>query len=110
MTWHPDVPSIPIKKPKEVESLELMDRVSLDSMPPLEVQEKVDEIAHSVARDYNSQVKNGNFDACLEIVSVALRVTGSAIGGQVGKAMIAESDTAAIKASREIFPENTPEL
>jgi hypothetical protein len=105
MSWHPDVPNIPIKKPKEIETLELMDRVSLDSMPPMEVQEKVDEIAHSVARDYKKQVKNGTFEGCLEIVSVALRVTGSAIGGNVGNAMIAECDTAALNACRIAFPE-----
>jgi hypothetical protein len=110
MAWHPDIPSIPIKKPKEIETLELMDRVLLDSMTPLEVHEKVEEIAHSVARDCKAEVKNGNFDTCLGIVSVALRITGSAIGGQVGKAMIAECDTAALKASREAFPEDTAEF
>lgn len=110
MTWHQDVPSIPIKKPKEIEALELMNRVSLDSMPPLEVQEKVDEIAHAVARDYKKQIKNGTFEECLEIVSIALSVTGSAIGGQVGNAMVAASNSAAQIASRHAFPVDKSEF
>ena len=104
MSWHPDIPDIPIKKPKEVENLELMDKVSLDSMPSVEVGEKVDEIAHAVARDYKSQIKNGSFDECVEIVSIALETTGSAIGGHVGNAMIAASNSAALKASQDTFP------
>jgi len=105
MSWHPDVPNIPIKKPKELEKLEMMDRVWLDSLPPVEVQEKVDEIAHAIARDYKKQVKNADFETCQEIISVALRVTGSAIGGRVGQSMVASCDTAALKASQNAFPE-----
>lgn len=104
MTWHPDVPDIPIKKPKEIEELELADRAVLDSMPGVEVKETVEQIAHAVARDYKKQKVNGNYDECLEIVSVALKVTGSAIGGKVGRAMIAACDTAAEEAAQQFFP------
>ncbi|HEV8052609.1 MAG TPA: hypothetical protein VGP47_08940 [Parachlamydiaceae bacterium] len=104
MNWHPDLPDIPIKKPKEIEILESMDRVSLDSMPPLEVYAKVDEIAHSVARDYKDQMPNGSFEECAEIVSIVLENTGSAIGGHVGNAMISACNSAALKASQNAFP------
>lgn len=110
MSWPQDVPDIPIEKPKEIEKLELMDRTSLDSMPPAEVNEKVDEIAHAVARDYKKQIKNSSFEKCLEIVSVALEVTGSAIGGRIGTAMIAARDSAALNASRAVFPKDTREF
>ena len=105
MTWQPDTPNLPIRKPKEIEHLEMADRISLNSMPPAEVQEKVEEIAHAVARDFKKQVKNSSFERCVQIVSIALKVTGSAIGGHVGNAMIAACDTAAINASRDAFPE-----
>ena len=107
MTWHPDVPNIPIKKPKEIE---VMDRTSLDSLPPLAVKEKVDEIAHAVARDYKKQKKHPSFDECLEIISIALKVTGSAIGGRVGTAMIAACDSAALTAAKTAFPDDTSEF
>src|SRR6187431_1496425 len=110
MNWHPDVPDLPIKKPREIEILELMDRASLDSMPPLEVYEKVDEIAHAVARDYKIQVLDGSFEECAEVVSVALKTTGSAIGGHVGNAMISARNSAALRASLGAFPPDTHEF
>ena len=61
MAWHPDVPNIPINKPKEIENLESMDRIELDSMPGVEVIDKVNQIAHAVARDYKKQIPSGTF-------------------------------------------------
>lgn len=110
MAWHPDLPDIPIRKPREIELLELMDRDSLDSMPPLEIGEKVDEIAHAVARDYKIQIVHGSQEECAEIVSIALETTGSAIGGHVGNAMIAARNSAALKASMDAFPIDTREF
>ncbi len=104
MKWHPDIPDLPIEKPKQIEQLEQMDRVSLDSMPPMEVQEKVEEIAHAVASAYKEQVKHGSFDTCVEIVSTALTMTGSSIGGHVGDALIANSDKASHHACSIAFP------
>lgn len=104
MAWHPDVPDLPIKKPKVIEKIEKMDPVELNSLPGVEVQELVDEVAHAVAKAYKNEVVNGNIDECEEVISIALSVTGSAIGGQVGLTMIAESDSAAEKASAIVFP------
>ena len=104
MRWHPDVPDLPIRKPKEIEDLELMDRAVLDSMPPLEVEETVAQIAHAVARDYMlDKRENGTEQECLELISIALKVTGAAIGGHVGNAMVAESDSAAATACKLAF-------
>lgn len=104
MRWHPDVPDLPINKPKQIEKLEMMDRKSLDSMPPVEVKEKVDEIAHAVAKECKRQIKNCSYETCVEVVSVAMEVTGSAIGGHVGTAMIAAQDEAAKTACEIYFP------
>src|SRR5262245_3877139 len=104
MKWRPDVPDLPIDKPKRIEDLEKMDRIVLDSMPPREVDELVDEIAHDVAVAYKKQAKDPNHDECEEVISVALRVTGSALQGQVGLAMIAACDSAAKTASDLAFP------
>lgn len=110
MVWHPDVPNLPIEKPKEIEDLEQMDRAYLDSMPHAEIQEKVEQIAHAVARDYKKQRRKSSYEECREIVSIALRVTGSAIGGSLGTAMIAACDAAAFTASRDAFPPNKREF
>lgn len=110
MPSHPDVPNLPIEKPKEIEALEQMDRSYLDSMQHTEIQEKVEQIAHAVARDYKKKKKKGSFEECREIVSIALRVTGSAIGGKMGTAMIAATDSASLIASRDAFPPNTREF
>lgn len=106
MKWHPDVPDIPIKKPKQIEKLERMDRVMLDSMPSAEVDEKVEEIAIAVAKECKKQIKNCSFESCIEMVSIALETTGSAIGGKVGTAMIAAQDKAAKSACSIYFSNN----
>lgn len=104
MSWYPDVPNLPIAKPKEIEALEQRGRTYLDSMPPLEVQETVDNIAEAVAVAYKKKNAKGDREGCLEVVSVALKVTGSAIGGHVGNAMVAQCDTAAERAIEIYFP------
>jgi hypothetical protein len=105
MPWHPDVPDLPITKPKEIEKLEQMDRVMLESMPFQEVQDIIDEAAHAFARAYHEQVPDGDYEGCIDIVSVALSVTGSALGGKVGTAMIGASQSATKSACRIVFPE-----
>lgn len=105
MIWHPDVPNLPIKKPKKIEAIETMDKAFLDSLPPLEVQEMVDGAADAVAHACKRELKEATHEKCLEIVSVALTVTGSAIGGTVGNAMVAQADKAAKLATDQYFPE-----
>lgn len=105
MIWHPDVPNLPIKKPKKIEDIEQMDPAFLNSLPKVEVQELVDGAAEAVAQAYKQQIPKGNREQCLEIVSVALTVTGSAIGGQVGNAMIAQADKNGERVASLFFPQ-----
>ena len=103
---HPDVPGLPFDKPKQIEALEQMNRAMLDLMPPLEVDETVAEIAHAVATTYKQKVKNSDYDGCVEVVAVALSVTGSSIGGHVGNAMVAANQHMAVIACRRAFPQD----
>ncbi len=105
MIWHPDVPNLPIKKPKKIEDIEQMDPTFLNSLPGTEVQEMVDGAAEAVAKAFKQQVPNGTHEQCLEIVSVALTITGSGIGGQVGNAMISQADKNAERVASLFFPE-----
>ena len=102
MAWHPDVPDLPITKPKEIEKLESMDPAVLNSLPDLEVQETVRDISHAVAKKYHEEV-GGTYDDCVDVVSTALTVTGSSLGGKVGLAMIASNQSAAKNACRIIY-------
>lgn len=106
MKWHPDVPDLPFEKPVEIEELEQMDRRVLDSMPGVEVDEKVDDVADAVARAYKRESSESSYDECVEVVSTALTVTGSSIGGHVGTALIARSEHAAKTACQLAFPEH----
>jgi len=104
MGWNPDEKQFPMKKPRQLEKLEQMDRVFLDSLPGVEVQDMVDNIAEAIAGAYKKEHPKGNKARCLEIVSSALTVTGSAIGGRVGTSMVAQSDKAAKRATEIYFP------
>lgn len=105
MKWHPDVPDLPIEKPEALESLEKADAHFLDSMPGVEIDEKIDEVSEAVARAYKKQSSDSNYDECVEVVSIALNVTGSAIGGKMGTAMVARNENAAKTACRIVFSE-----
>lgn len=104
MIWHPDVPDIPINKPEKIEDIEGMDKAELDSLPFAGVDSLVTEAARAVADAYAEQGKDPNYERCVEIVSVALQVTGAGIGTQVGRHMTATSDEKAHEACRIQFP------
>lgn len=103
MPWHPDIPDVPIKKPKIIEDLEQTDLTVRESMRSLEIDETIDAVAHAVALAFKKECQ-GSYDECEEVVSIALTVTGSALGGRLGNAMIAASEHAAKSASRTVFP------
>lgn len=105
MPWHPDVPDIPIEKPPEISELELIGREALDSMPPREMDEKLEEAAFSVAKAFKKQ-KGSDYSGCVSIVSVALNMTGSSIGGQFGSLMLAQSENQAKHACKIVFEED----
>lgn len=104
MPWHPDVPDLPIKKPKIIEDLESSALDERESMRSLEIQETIEAVAHKVALAFKEQCQGG-YDECEEVVSMALTLTGSALGGRLGTAMVAASEHAAKSASRIVFPE-----
>lgn len=106
MTWHPDIPDLPIVKPKIIEDLEQMDRHVLDAMPPTEVTDTIDSVAYAVARAYEEQCPHGDYDGCLEFTSIALEVTGASIGGKFGSSMVAAGNHAAKTATLIFFPQN----
>lgn len=102
MKWYPDVPDLPISKPESIEFIETMDPKARESLPGVEVDEIVDKIAYSVASDYKKKV-GGDFEGCVDIVSVALSVTGSSIGGRVGQKMVGANQKAAKNACRIVY-------
>lgn len=106
MPWHPDIPDLPLDKPKIIEDLEQMDPAIRNSMPPAEIDETIESIAYDVAEAYKEKFPNGTTEECLNFVSIALRVTGSALGGKIGLSMIASCDTTAETACR-FFYEDT---
>jgi hypothetical protein len=103
MTWHPDVPDLPIKKPKIVEDLECSSLSERESMRSLEIEETIEAVAHSVALAFKKQCQGG-YNECEEVVSIALTLTGSALGGRLGTAMVAASEHVAKTTSRIVFP------
>lgn len=104
MSWHPDIPDLPITKPKIIEELEQADRRVLDSMPGAEIEDKVNSVAYAVAEAYSEKFEKGNYQGCFEFTSIALSVTGAALGGKFGTAMVAASQNAAKSASLIFFP------
>lgn len=103
MEWHPDVPELPFTKPKKIEDLEKKDRKFYDSMPPQEVDKLVDDAAMAIAQAYYTQCRKNSYEECIEMVSSALEVTGSAIGGHVGSHMVSSQNESAKKACRLLF-------
>jgi hypothetical protein len=102
MVWDLDNPDIPVKKPKEISMLEAMGRANRDSMPPLEMDEKVEDSADAVARSYR-KFPNSTYGECVTVVSVALNVTGSALGGSFGDHMMSKSESEAVRACKLYF-------
>lgn len=106
MSWHPDIPDLPVNKPKIIEDLEQMDPLALNAMPPAEIDEIIESVAYDIAKAYKEKFQNGNIKECLDFVSIALNVTGSALGGKVGLAMVAASNTAAETASHFFYKDH----
>ncbi len=102
MPWDPNETEIPINKPKEITELELMGRETLSSMPPREMDEKIEEAANAIAQQFNKQ-EEGDYESCVAVVSVALSITGSALGGEFGNLMVGKSDSQAQHACRRIY-------
>lgn len=102
MPWDLDNPDIPVKKPKEVTELETMGKTNRDSMPPREMDEKVEDAALAVAKSYK-KLPGADYEGCIGVVTVALTVTGSALGGKFGAHMVSLSVSEAELACKLVY-------
>lgn len=107
MTWPPDVPSFPIKKPHTIEKLEKLPKEILNAMTFVEMEEKIRDAAVSLAHAYNNlkTSREVSYEECVLYVSGALTETGGDINNELGERMIGESQSAASHACREFFPD-----
>lgn len=104
MYWDLENTDIPIEKPKEVKELESMGIVNRESMPPREMDEKLEDSAIAIAKNYK-QIPDANLQGCVTVVSVALDVTGSSLGGKFGDLMLSRSKSSAQHACKRFFPD-----
>lgn len=104
MHWDLDNPDIPVDKPKEIRELEAMGRTNRESMPPREMDEKLEDAAAAVARRY-AKLPGADYEGCVGVVSVALSVTGSSLGGEFGTHMMSRCEIEAELACRLLFQE-----
>lgn len=108
MNWHPDVPDISVKKPRELAKIEELPISLLNAMTPLELDEKIRDAADGLAKNYVKAAKEkATLDECIYFVSGALTQTGGAIDGRAGAAMVGRSDRAAETACKQLFPDET---
>lgn len=102
MSWPPDVPDINLAKPKELERLEKMERHIRDAMTQQEISDHIETIAQRFAENYKKK-PDSDYEGCKEIVSLALTLSGGAIGGKVGQSLMGTSSGAAESACRIVF-------
>lgn len=100
-----DVPSLPFKKPVELEKLERMGFDQREAMDFVEMKQRIHGIAHNLAEAYKKN-KGKSPESCLAITQSALSELGSSLGGKFGTKMVAMSEDAALKACEEVFEED----
>lgn len=105
MVWDLDNPDIPLNKPKVIKQLEAMGKTDRESMPPREMDEKLDEAAEALAKAYQ-KLPGADYDGCLDVVTVALDVTGTALEGKFGTHMLSQGAAAAERACKFLFKED----
>lgn len=108
MNWHPDVPDISAKKPRELEKIEKLPPTVLNAMTPLELDEKISDVADGLAKSYMAAANgNATVEECIIFVAGALTQTGGAINGKAGAAMVGKSGHAAEIACKQLFLDAT---
>lgn len=102
-----DVPNIPLKKPRALEKLEKQSSEILNAMTPVELDEKIEDVARALAENYAEQMgKDATYDGCLMVVSEALTQTGASIENRkTGDRMIGTCDAKAKEACKILFPD-----
>lgn len=109
MAWYPDTPELDFKKPPTIIYLEELNNKTLNAMDSVEIEDHIQAAANETAQAYH-QAKGGNYEDCLLVVSMALSVTGNAIGGKVGALLVAKCEDAAKKACEIIYEEPLDEF
>lgn len=102
MSWHPDVPELNIPKPLAIKELESLGDDVLNAMDTVEIHHRIDDAANQIAQAYIKE-KNNTYESCVDFISMALSVTGNAIGGKVGALFVARSQKAAEQAAHRVY-------
>lgn len=97
-----EIPPFRFPKPKQLLELETMPFAEKEAMDDVEVQERIEYIAHAIAQSF-WEIHNPDFEECVDVVAANLRLIGSSIGGKVGQAMVARSEREADKACRIVY-------
>ena len=106
MSWDPSDADLLLEKPNAINILEKLSPAFLDSMPGVEVEEKIRDAAEALAKTYQRKTKDGNYEMCVMLVAGALTQSGSDIGGSVGTLMIGTAESKAKAACRLFYPES----
>lgn len=104
MSWHPDVPELNIPKPQALKTLEGLGDDVLNAMDTVEIDRRIDDVANQIAHEY-AKTPNATYEECIDLISMALSVTGNAMGGRVGALFVGRCDEAGEKAARLVFPD-----
>lgn len=104
MPWHPDVPELNIPKPKAIKWLEELGDDVLHAMDTVEINRRIDDAAGQIAQEY-AKKPGADYEGCVDLISMALSVTGNAMGGRVGALFVGRCDEAAEKAARLVYPD-----
>lgn len=104
MSWEFDIPSLPFKKPEEIEKLEQMDYDQREAMDTVEMKSRINGVALNIAVAYHKH--NGNDPrTCIAIIQSALSELGNSLTGRFGTTMIGIRESASHLACKNIFPE-----
>lgn len=102
MNWNIDIPDLPFKKPREIERLELIGKDQREAMDPVEMQERIQDVANSLVQAFLKH-KGPNLELCQAVAISALEEIGGSLGGQFGAAMISQKEKAVRNACEDYF-------
>lgn len=102
MSWHPDVPELDIPKPRAIEEIESLGDDVLNAMDTVEIDHRIESAAKQMAHAYVKKPEI-SFEGCVDLIAMALSVTGNALGGRVGAHFVAKSKEAAEQAAHEVY-------
>lgn len=104
MEWDIDNPELPFKKPSELEEIEKIDSKQREAMDKVEMQNRINGAAVSIAEAY-AENNGKDPEDCVAIIHSALTEMGGSLGGKFGAAMVGMAEKAAHFACQKVFPE-----